>query len=293
MASDFAILTKSYVRDFYYCRDLCKSIDKFFPDIPHYLVIDFWDRNIFKEFKRYGRKIIYTEALLPEFIMIPRGKGRRTWISPYRFRPVGGWFIQQLAKIAAVSRLPYQAVVLTDSDMEFVRPITPDMIFQNGRTRMLRYLPLQLRDFQIKWNEISHDLLGIPDTNIRGVDYVENLVTWHPEVVRSMLKHLNMLHGSWKKAMLRYSTMSEYYYYGMFVEHVPGPHQDLVYKSSQKLCYTLHYDFSNNIDKEEQLFIDDFTGNYVGFGIQSNIKMPIERRSALSRKLHKIYQEKK
>lgn len=287
--SEFALLTKSYAKDLPYCRTLCKSIDRLFPDIPHYLVIDRWDRRLFREFRREGRTIIHTESLLPEFLLVPRGKGRRTWISPYRLRPVGGWFIQQLAKITAVSRMSHRAVVVADSDVEFVRPLSPDMLFQDGKTRMLRYSLQQARPFHLRWNEVSRELLGISGETPKDMNYVENIVVWHPEVVRAMIAHLKSLHGSWKRALLRYNTMSEYYYYGMFVDHVPGPHRDMVFADSRKLCYSLLYDFDGDPEDAEQGFADGFTRDYVGFGIQSNIEMPLDRRERLSGKLRQAY----
>lgn len=251
-------------------------------------MIDFWDRRLFREFKREGRKIIYRDRYLPEFLLVPRGQGRRTFLNPYRTRPVGGWFVQQLAKIAAVAQMPYKAVVLTDSDVEFVRTIKPEIILRDNRTRMLRYELQKVRPFHLRWNEISHDLLGITRETPKNVNYVENIITWRPEVVRAMIDHLKARHGSWKRAMLRHNTMSEYYTYGMFVDHVPGPHQDLVFVSDQKLCHSLLYGFEETTEDEET-FIKNFTGDHVGFGIQSNIGMPWEQREKLARKLHQAY----
>ena len=288
MTSEFAIFTISYARDLDSCRSLCKSIDRLFPNAPHYLMIDFWDRRLFREFKREGRKIIYRDRYLPEFLLVPRGQGRRIFLNPYRTRPVGGWFVQQLAKIAAVAQMPYKAVVLTDSDVEFVQPITPEIILRDNKTRMLRYELQKVRHFHLRWNEISHDLLGITKETPKNVNYVENIIIWRPEVVRAMIDHLKARHGSWKRAMLRHNTMSEYYTYGMFVDHVSGPHQDLVFVSDQKLCYSLLYGFEETTEDEET-FIKNFTGDYVGFGIQSNIGMPWERREKLAQKLHQAY----
>lgn len=88
--------------------------------------------------------------------------------------------------------------------------------------------------------------------------------------------------------MLRHNTMSEYYTYGIFVDHVSGPHQDLVFVSDQKLCYSLLYGFEETTEDEET-FIKNFTGDYVGFGIQSNIGMSWEQREKLAQKLHQAY----
>lgn len=290
MSSEFAIFTISYARDLESCRALCKSIDRLYPDVPHYLMIDLWDRRLFKEFRRNGRTILYRDRYLPEFLLVPKGQGRRTFLSPYRRWPVGGWFVQQLAKIAAVSQMPYKAVVLTDSDMEFVRAMTPDMMLIDGRTRMLRYELQTVRPFHLRWNEIAHDLLGIAGETPRNVNYVENIIVWRPEVVRAMIAHLKARHGSWKRAFLKHNTMSEYYTYGMFVDHVPGPHQDLIQASDQKLCYSLLYDFADSDADNEDIFVRNFASHHVGFGIQSNIGMDWDRRERLSQRLRQAHE---
>lgn len=289
MTSDLAIFTISYAGDRDLCRDLCQSIDRFHPDTPHYLMIDLYDRPLFREFRRPGRSILYRERYLPEFVITPKTRGRRSFLSPYRLRPVGGWFVQQLAKLAAVSQMPHKAVILTDSDTEFVRPVTPDMVLRDGRTRMLRYELQTIRPFHRHWNRIAHELLGIAGETPETVNYVENIITWRPEVVRALIAFLKSRHGSWKRAMLKHPTMSEYYTYGMFVDHVPGPHRDAVYATDQKLCYSLLYDFRDIGNDTEDVFVGEFQRSHVGFGIQSNIGMPRARRERLSQRLREAH----
>src|SRR5258708_16894788 len=53
------------------------------------------------------------------------------------FPPVRGWIMQQIIKLAAATRLDADILLLVDSDVQFVRPITFDTFGQNGR--LLQY----------------------------------------------------------------------------------------------------------------------------------------------------------
>jgi hypothetical protein len=54
------------------------------------------------------------------------------------FPPVRGWILQQVIKLAAVAASGDDAVLVVDSDVEFVRPFTAEMFVRDGRVRFFR-----------------------------------------------------------------------------------------------------------------------------------------------------------
>lgn len=86
-------------------------------------------------------------------------------------------------------------------------------------------------------------------------------------------------------ALCRQRTLSEYYFYGQFVDYVDGPHRDTLFSDPELLAHGLLYDFDPDDPRAEETFLSGMSEHHVAFGIQSNIGMPEERRAALVAKL--------
>ena len=283
---DIALLTTSHAGDFELCRALCASVDKLMPEMTHYLIVERCDRALFAPLETGRRRILTTESLLPEYIRVRGLNGRRYSMSPYRLKPVRKWIMQQHIKLAAIAGRSEQAIVVTDSDTEFIRPLDPNEIIRNGRTRFWRAPFDVVRKHDIEWAREGARVLNAPEAAEPTMNYVENLIAMDTRVTRMLLQHVGRIAGtSWKRVVTRMEALSEYCLYGQFIDYVPGPHRQLVFADSRVLCHTLHYDFDGTDARAEDTHVRGLSEYHVAFGIQSNIHMPAARRLALANKL--------
>ena len=87
------------------------------------------------------------------------------WVDPRRpYPPIRGWVMQQIVKFGAAAELGVDLLVLADSDVVLVRPVTIDTFRNDGRVRFYRSegavderLPRHLL-----WHEVARKLLGLP-----------------------------------------------------------------------------------------------------------------------------------
>lgn len=277
--ADIALLTVTYAGDLELCRRLCDSIDRHMPGIRHYLVIDRVDRGLFAPLVSANRVLVETEDLLPELFQT-RILGRRVWLTPYG-PPVRGWILQQLAKLALTSRLDEKVVVVTDSDAVFVRPLTRDAVLRDGRTRFYHAPGAAQLPPQMKWHRIAARVLGLQPRDYFGADYISTAVPWRPEIVRALLARIRRTTWMpWRMALSWRFRFSEYILYGVFVDHVTGHHQDLVFHADADLCHcSWHYDLDD--PAQRQAFIDDLGPHHAAVLIQSNLRLAEDKRAAL------------
>jgi Family of unknown function (DUF6492) len=139
------------------------------------------------------------------------------------FRPVRGWMMQQAIKLEICRQLRIDTVLLIDSDVELVRPIT-EATFRDGQhARLYRrpkgidaHLPLHM-----EWIKVSRLLLGLPPAEFPASDYISSLCVWEPTIVRAMLAHVEHVTGRhWMEAIMGQQTFSEWTLYGVFAEVV-------------------------------------------------------------------------
>lgn len=279
MSSSFALLTKSYSGDFEMCRTLCASVDRHMPDVTHYLVIDKRDRALFAPLETGRRRVLETEDFLPEFASL-RAFGRRWWLSPYG-PPARGWIYQQFAKIAVVATLPEPAIVIVDSDVVFMRAIDPARLLRDGRTRLWRAPGASQGPKHRPWHRAAARLLGLPPQDYFGADYITNLVTWRPEVVRAMTDRIRRsTRLPWRVAASWRPRFSEYIVYGVFADHVEGAHQATLFPDERDLCHcSWHYDLRTEAGRD--VFVESFRDDHAAVLIQSNLNLPDAVRDAV------------
>ena len=109
------------------------------------------------------------------------------------FRPVDGWVMQQLVKLAAPDFTGAELLLNLDSDVFFVRPFREQDFGDEGRVRLLRKTP-SLADFQRVWHTRARALFGLPplDDGLQP-DYVGSLIAWRRDVV------LELRQQSWRQ----------------------------------------------------------------------------------------------
>jgi len=285
MTKSYCVLTKTFAGDIEAFRNLCESIDRVMPQVMHFVLHDRADRDLLKEFAGANRTLIECTRYLPELREFQLF-GRRIWYRPpHRF--VRGWIHQQLAKIAVVASLDFDAVILVDSDARFIAPIRPDQVFDGSRLRLFHNpgAPSGPVSESAKWHDVASVALGLEPKGYSGADYISTAVVWSPAVVRDLMRHIETAHQSpWFEPLIRPFRFSEYVLYGIFCEHVPGPHQDLVTLTTAELAHcSWNYDFAK--EGELDRFVEDMNPDQIAVLVQSNLNMSEAEREAVFQRI--------
>jgi hypothetical protein len=230
-----AILTPSYAADFDRCRLLCESLDALGDARnSHYILVADHDLDQFKPLEGPRRRVIPDGELLPSWLKPVRrpfdALRRHVWISTdirRQVRPLSGWHVQQLRKIAAAARVDEDVIVMADSDSVFVRPVTADAFRRDGRVRLYRK-PGAILDQTSSpdgqtyghagWTRHAAKALGLPEPAFPADDFINNLVSWRKDRAQEVIRRIEEVSGLPMAAALgRASSMSEYQIYGAHV----------------------------------------------------------------------------
>jgi hypothetical protein len=224
-----ALLTPTYGRDLELCALLCESVDRHVSGFDmHYLLVPDHDVALFSRFESARRKVLPASSFLPSWLKpLPRivqRKRRQFWWS-LRAKPVSGWHVQQLLKIAAVDTLPFKRFCILDSDIVFFRD------YNIARYRYPNALPLLVKDGDVteamprhaRWIETSHALLGLPVPPLPAADFIDHIVIWDQDTIQAMIARIEAVTGrGWVEALCRTREFSEYMLYGYFVQNDAG-----------------------------------------------------------------------
>ena len=220
-----ALLTPTYARDVELCALLCESVDRHVTSFAkHYLLVPDSDYDLFARFVSDRRAVIPASAFLPAWLRpMPRmfqRKRRQFWWS-MRAKPVSGWHVQQLLKIAAAASLPHERFCILDSDIVFFRD------FDLARYEAPNTLPLFRVTNDVtadqaahsRWVATSHRLLGLPVPPLPAPDYIGHIILWDRDTIRAMVSRIEAVTGrGWVEALCRTRHFSEYMLYGYFAE---------------------------------------------------------------------------
>jgi hypothetical protein len=295
-----AIVTPTYAPDYAVCVDLHRSMLRFADDsVVHYLIVPPKDVELFKSLRGPRCIVLAADEFLPK---------RMIWVAPWvnhvvrlawgnrpsanlvalnpvrPFPPVRGWIMQQILKLAAAIRLDADILLLVDSDVQFVRPISSDTLVRNGRLRQYRrdgtvgaHLPEH-----VAWHKTARELLGLPAPKLPLPDYVSALNVWDRRVVLALLDRIERItHRHWIDVLGGQLTFSEHILYGVFVDEVLGPSANTFVTSS--LCHS-YWDTSPLDETSAATFLRDLSADDVAILIQSKSGTPLEiRRSAFAR----------
>ncbi len=224
-----ALLTPTYGRDLELCTLLCESVDRHVTSFSkHYLLVPDCDLPLFAHFESERRVVLPASQFLPAWLRpLPRiiqRKRRQFWWS-FRAKPVSGWHVQQLIKIAAAMSLPHQRYCILDSDIVFFRD------FDLSRFEYPNAIPLlNMRDEVTagqfrheRWVETSHQLLGLPVPALPASDFIGHILFWDQQTTRAMASRIETVAKlDWIEALCRVRDFSEYMLYGYFVENDAG-----------------------------------------------------------------------
>jgi hypothetical protein len=223
--SPVALLTPTYGRDLELCTLLCESVDRHVGSFSkHYLLVPDSDVPLFAHFASERRSILPASDFLPTWLRpLPRiiqRKRRQYWWS-FRAKPVSGWHVQQILKIAATISLPHRRYCILDSDVVFFRDF--DLAhFEYPNPIPLLHMPDEVTPAQIRhsrWVETSHQLLGLPKQSFPASDFIGHIMFWDQPTTRAMTSKIEAVTKlEWIDALCQTREFSEYMLYGYFVQ---------------------------------------------------------------------------
>jgi len=226
MVRGVALVTPSHRNDIERFALLCESTERHLTGYErHYVIVNDDDVPLFAQFGSHRRIVVPCSQLLPRWLkLIPSvlRKGRRVWWS-FRTKPVHGWHIQQILKIAAVLQAPEQRFCLIDSDNVFVRPF--DLKAYAGGEKTPLYMERAAISAEAllhaTWTRNCDRLLGRKEsTTFPADDYVGNLIVWDKSALRDMTRAIEGITKiTWAHALCSTRDFSEYLLYGHFVRN--------------------------------------------------------------------------
>lgn len=227
--SDLSVITPTFRRDASLFHELHQSVLEYTPpDTVHYAIVPPADRSLFARYEGSRCRIVTYEDIIPRrYIAVP---GKQLWINARRpWPPVRGWIMQQLVKIAMAGRVDSRAVLMADSDVALVRPVSAAAVLADGSVRTFRD-PRGVRDEMerhVLWHRVACTLLKLPAPPRPPLpDYISPLNIWEPDVVRSMQEHISRSNGKgWMDLISSQLHFSEFILYGVFVDEIAKAHR--------------------------------------------------------------------
>lgn len=283
------LITPTHAPDRERCALLCESVDRYVaPFARHYLIVPDDEAPLFAAFNGGRRVVVPLSEVLPAWLHpLPRfiRRNRRRYWWSLRAKPVGGWYVQQFAKIAAAQAIPEARACILDSDVVFFRPFDLTAIGQAELT------PLYIRPGEVaadgrdhvSWVRSSHRLLGLRQPSLPADDFIGHVIFWSRRAVAAMTARIEEVSGrDWIEALCRARGMSEYMLYGYFVRNSPGllrSHR----QTTESPC--LSYWDADALDEAAlQHMLGAAAADRVAFSAQSFGNTPVSRiRSVLGR----------
>jgi Family of unknown function (DUF6492) len=269
-----ALLTPSHSKDLERFALLCDSIDACLTGYTrHYVIVNDDDVPLFEKYQSEKRVVVPVSRYLPKWLWsVPTAllrSRRRVWVSLLS-KPVHGWHVQQIAKIAGVLDVPEERVCIIDSDNFFFRK------FDIGRYAGAEKSPLYVdrgtisadAPFHAIWLRNCDRLLGLPETSFPADDFVGNVLVWDKATVRAMAEAIqSATRNSWALALCRKRPFSEYLLYGRFVTSSPA--HLAAHRIVERSLALAHWDESRLDRSSIEAMMHDASPEQVALCIQS------------------------
>ena len=208
---------------------LNRSLEACATSVEHWIVVDRGDLSSFRHLQNNRTTVVAKEEVLPLWVRrvdtLKLGLRSNVWVQA-RGRPVRGWLLQQLVKLAVAEWLSADVIVYADSDVVLIRPFSPDAVVDDcGRVRLYER-PSYVNEAMpnhLRWHRSTERLLGISPAQIPIPDFISSLVPWKRENALALLEHVERTTGRhWLRALAAAWDVSEYTLYGRFVQDVLG-----------------------------------------------------------------------
>lgn len=281
-AAPAAIVTASYAPDFERCRLLCESMDRFVSGRSrHYLLVEERDVKLFRRLEGATRVVVSERDLLPSWLK-PYDDPlslfrRRVWLA-WRTRPLRGWHVQQLRRIAIAAHVAEPVLVYCDSDVAFVKPFDCGAFSRDGKVRLFRRddaIAADAESEQRVWSANAGKALGIARPAWSRHDYVATLVSWRRESVLAMIARIEQLRARhWIEAVACVRKFSECMLYGRFADEVEEGVGH--FHGAEEFC-RVHWNGEPLSDEGFRDFVDGMTPDQAAIGMQSFIGTDLAR----------------
>jgi uncharacterized protein DUF6492 len=132
--------------------------------------------------------------------------------------------MQQVVKLEMAARLDADVLILADSDVVLVRPVT-DTTFRDGDgVRFFRREAAVTARMErhVRWHAVARRLLGLPVAPPPPLpDYISAFNVWEREVLVALRRRVEEVNGRpWLDAIAAELHVSEFILYGVFVDEV-------------------------------------------------------------------------
>jgi hypothetical protein len=289
-----AFVTVSYGPDRDRCALLSRSLEAFAPSGEHWIVVDRADLPLFRSLENRRTTLVATEEVLPVWLrrLNLRMLGIRSniWIQAGG-KPVRGWLLQQLIKLALAQQLTADVLVHADSDVVLMRPFRTSLVTDRaGRVRLYERpeaVDEALPDL-VLWHRSAEDLLGIRPARLPLPDFITSFVPWKRQNAVALLEHVEKVAGRhWLRAIAAAWDVSEYILYGRFARDVLG-HEAGQYVTPSSLCLD-YWTPAPLSDGELELFLDKLGPEEIAVSITAKARMrPADYVGALERRWSRL-----
>jgi len=279
---ELAIITPSYAPDFELCRDLNTSVLACTPHFAvHYIITPRRDLPRFSVLRGPRTKVWPVEQLLPAYIVgIP---GTNFWLNLRRpLPPVRGWVMQQIVKLQAATLIEADMYLLVDSDVAFVRPVTAETFWRDGRIKF--YRKTAGIDFNLPrhliWHDVARRLLGLRRALPPLPDYISAFNVWDRYTVLALQQRIHEITGRpWIDVVAAQLHFSEFILYGVFVDEILGPDANVAPTDSLP-CHSYWDPYPLDFNGANQ-FINTMTIDDVAVMISAKSHTPLDVRRAI------------
>ena len=177
-AASVAFLTVSYAPDRDRCAFLSRSLDALAPSVEHYIVVDRADRRLFASLENRRTTLLTKEEVLPIWLQrvntLRIGLHSNLWMQA-RGKPIRGWLVQQLVKLAFAERLETEVLVHADSDVVLMRPFELSSVV-DGEGRVRLCMKADAIDAglpnHVRWHRTAERLLAIGRAELPLPDFI-------------------------------------------------------------------------------------------------------------------------
>ncbi len=274
LAGKTAIITASYASDYHRCQLLCETIDEHVSGYDeHLILVAGHDVDLFGSLATTNRRIIDERDILPSWLHVVRDPAslfsRYIWLS-FRTKPLRGWHVQQLRRMAIARHTDAQALFYCDSDVVFLREFDCSDLWQPKGLRFLRRsgaLTDPLLANQRLWAANAGHALGIENSPQPTDDYIATVIAWRRDTLEQLCNHIEDVHSRhWVEAVASTRDFSECMLYGRYVDGVLSGKGHS--PTDEELCH-IYWDGPQLSETDLAKFVAKMKPGQIAIGLQS------------------------